>query len=59
MDNETRHELRRLFQAFEEALQDVRNAPSEDRELQAWRKVQTTAWELNQLLPATEHRAIS
>jgi hypothetical protein len=57
MDKETRHELHRLFQAFEEALDDIRLAAKEDRELMGWRKVQTTAWELNQLLPAADHRA--
>ena len=59
MDNETNHELRRLFLAFEEALQEIRNAATEDRELEAWHKVQRTAWELNQLLPAAEHRAVT
>lgn len=59
MDNETRHELQRLFLAFEQALREIRNAATEDLELQAWRKIQTTAWELNQLLPAAEHRAVS
>ena len=59
MDNETSHELHRLFLVFEEALQEIRSAANEDRELQAWRKVQTTAWELNQLLPAAEHRAVT
>ncbi len=58
MDNETRHELRRLFLAFEEALDEIRNAATEDRELQAWHRVQRTAWELNQLLPAAEHRPV-
>ena len=59
MDNETRHELRRLFLAFEGALNEIRNAAKEDQELEAWHKVQRTAWELNQLLPSAEHRAVS
>ena len=59
MDHETRHELQRLFLAFEQALQEIRNAGTEDGELQGWHKVQRTAWELNQVLPAAEHRAVS
>lgn len=55
MDRETRHELDRLFLRFSEALEEVRTAVEEDRELAAWGKLQTTAWELHQVLSATEH----
>ena len=59
MDRETKHEFHRLFQAFEGALDEIRFAANEDRELAGWRKVQTAAWELNQLLPAAGHRSVS
>lgn len=59
MEKETRHELHRLFRAFEDALDEIRFATDEDRELVAWRKVQTTAWELNQVLPAAENRSLT
>jgi len=52
MDRETRHELDRLFRSFSEALAGVRTAVDEDAELAAWRKVQMTAWELHEVLPA-------
>jgi hypothetical protein len=58
MDRETQHELRRLRISFETALEEVRLASDEDRELIAWRKVQTAGWELNQLLPSTEHTVV-
>jgi hypothetical protein len=56
VDNETRHELSRLFQAFESALEEVRFAANEDRELLGWRKVQMAGWELNELLPAARRQ---
>jgi hypothetical protein len=56
MDKETRHELQRLFRALEEGLHEIRLADTEDRELMGWRKIQMTAFELNQVLPAAEHQ---
>lgn len=52
MDIETRHELDRLRASFEMALEGVRAAAGDDQEMQAWRKVQTAAWELNALIPS-------
>lgn len=54
MDRETRHELDRLYRSFCEALRDVRTAPDDDAELTAWKRVQTTTWELHEMLPAME-----
>jgi hypothetical protein len=51
MDIETKHELDRLRRSFEEALLEVRLAPSDEEAFAAWRKVQTASWELNALLP--------
>lgn len=59
MDRETRHELDRLYRSFCEALRDVRTAPDDDAELTAWKRVQTTTWELHEVLPAMERRRAS
>jgi hypothetical protein len=58
MDRETRHELDRLLKDFTEALEEVRfSAFDDDREVAAWKKVQVSAWRLNQVLPGLEGRA--
>lgn len=59
MDRETRHELDRLYRNFCEALHDVRTAPDDNAELTAWKKVQTTTWELHEVMPVIEGRKAS
>ena len=56
MDRETRHELDRLYANFTEALKDVRLAADEEAEANAWRRIRTTAWELDQVLPSVGTR---
>ena len=56
MDRETRRELDRLCRGYEAVLGEIRGAVNDDQEFAGWHKLQTLGWELNALLPTTNHR---
>ncbi len=59
MDRESRRELDRLLQGFDDALFEVRVARDDESTLKAWRHVQMLGHELNALLPALELHSLS
>jgi hypothetical protein len=52
VDRQTRHELDNLLTASGAALDEIARAADDEESIHAWRKVQTLAWRLHELLPS-------